>query len=127
MSDPIIAVNSHDRQWTRHRYILWFGAYGWTRLMVWANSVSDALDEAADWMEANAPGLLDDSTVMEAYNDLRFDGDQAKLPFESDEDLWNEATQDMTPVGDSHYIASWEWGVDAIDPTRLQIKRLLAA
>lgn len=66
MSDPIIAVNSHDKSWTRHRYILWFGAYGWTRLMVWANSVSDALDEAADWMEENAPGLLDDNTVMEA-------------------------------------------------------------
>lgn len=43
----ITLVNPSDKSWTKHRYILSFGAYGWTRLMVWANSVGDALDEAS--------------------------------------------------------------------------------
>ena len=64
----ITAVNSSDRDWTKHRYLIGFGAYGWTVLMVWADSLDDAMDECADWCDIHAPGLLCDDEVKEEYN-----------------------------------------------------------
>ena len=43
--NPLVLVNPTDRDWTKGRYVLAFGAYGWTRLMVWASSLEDALIE----------------------------------------------------------------------------------
>ena len=117
MSD-IIAVNSSDRDWTKHRYILCFGAYGWTKLMVWANHLEDALDEAIDYIADNYPGLLCDDTVAEEYNRLVADGMDPDKAHE-------EATVDNTCGGNcGHYINSWEWGIVAEDPTREEIKQL---
>ncbi len=64
----IIEVNPGDRDWTCHVYVLYFGAYGWTQLRVWANHLEDALDECIDWIVDNAPGLLADDQVAEEYN-----------------------------------------------------------
>jgi hypothetical protein len=47
--NKIIPINGSDRDWTKHRYIPCFGAYGDTLLMVWANDLDDALDECVDW------------------------------------------------------------------------------
>ncbi len=125
--DKIIAVNGNDRSFTRNRYILAFGAYGWTRLMVWANNCNDAFDEAVDWIADNAPGLLADEQVQEAFRDLKEEGGQMLLPFESDEMLWQEATQDTCVGGnEGHYIVSHEWFVLVTNPSRKTILALQA-
>lgn len=114
----IVPVNGSDRAWTRHRYILAFGAYGWTRLMVWANSLDDALDEAVDWIADNEPGLLVDETVQYAYNFAIGEG--------VDEDEARElAEADTTCAGNAgHYLASWEWHVLAEVPSRAEVLAL---
>lgn len=112
-------VNPGDRSWTRHRYILWFGAYGWTRLMVWANSLEDALDEAIDWISVNAPGLLADEQVAEAYREAIARG-------LSDEEAQQEAEIDTTSGGNcGNYLNSSEWGIVAEDPTRAEVKAII--
>lgn len=116
---PIHLVNPSDKTWTKHRFIFWFGAYGWTRLMVWANSLDDALDEAVDWIADNAPGLLADDAVTEEYNRCIGEG-------MSEEEAQEEATVDTTCAGNcGHYLNSWEWGILAEDPTRAEVLELL--
>lgn len=119
---PIAIVNPGERTWTRHRYVLCFGAYGDTRLMVWANSLEDALDEAVDWLEEHAPGLLiDDSGLAKLAKEA-----QEEDPELSDEEAWEQATVDLTCAGNHcRYLPSWEWGIVAEDPTREEILSML--
>ncbi len=108
-------VNPSDKSWTRHRYVLWFGAYGTTRLMVWANSLDDAFDECVDWCVSNAPGLLATQQVHEEYQRLLALG-------MDDEKAMDEAQVDMSCGGNAgDYVASYEWGIVAEDPTREEI------
>lgn len=114
----ITPINPNDKSWTRHRYVLWFGAYGTIHLLVWANSLEDALDECIDWIADNAPGLLMDEAVNEAFQEARAKG-------MSEEEAWDESQTDMTCGGNAgNFIASWEWGIDAEDPTREDILRM---
>jgi hypothetical protein len=115
----IVLVNPDDKSWTSHRYILCFGAYGWTRLMVWANHLDGALDEAIDWIADNAPGLLANDEVQEAYEAAIAEG-------KSEEEAAEEAEEDTTRGGNcGHYLNSWEWGILAEDPTREDLKNLI--
>jgi hypothetical protein len=112
------AVNSSDRDWTRQRFVLWFGVCGSTHLLVWANHLEDALDEAIDWLADNAPGLLCDEQVQEAY-------DRAISEGKSEEDAYTESTVDVTTGGNfCNHIMSWEWGITLENPTRAQLKEL---
>jgi hypothetical protein len=111
-------VNPGDRSWTRQRFILAFGDMGWTKLLVWANSVDDALDEAVDWIEDHAPGLLCDDEVTEAYEAAIAEG-------KSEEEAMAEATVDTTCAGNhGRYLNSQHWTIWAENPTREQIKTL---
>ena len=112
-------VNSGDRDWTKHRFILCFGAYGWARCMVWANSLDGALDEAVDWIADHMPGLLADGEVQEAYDLAIAEG--------CGEDVAQErAEMDMVRAGnEGHYLPSWEWGLVAEDPTHAEVVALL--
>ncbi len=115
----IVLVNPVDQSWTNHRYILWFGAYGTRRLMVWANGLDSALDKCVDWLVENAPGLLRDEAVEENYKEALADG-------KSEEEAQEYAEQDMTCAGNfGNYIASWEWGIVAEDPTREDMKAII--
>lgn len=112
-------VNSTDKDWTSQRFVLWFGAYGTTRLLVWGNSLEDALDACVDWLEDNAPGLLvSHEELEELYKEARAEG--------LDEDrAWERATVDLTCAGNhSRHIPSWEWGILFDNPTREQLKSL---
>lgn len=116
--NPIIPINANDRSWTHHRYILWFGAYGTTRLMVWANSLDDALNECIDWIVDNAPGLLCDEQVEEEYKAALAEG-------LSEEEAMERAELDTTCGGNcGNHILSYEWGIVAEDPTRAEILAL---
>ena len=114
----LVPVNPGDRDWMRHRYILAFGAYGDTRLMVWANSIEDALDESIDWIVEHAPGLLCDEQVAEEYNRLIAEGKSAG-------EAQEESEADTTCGGNcGNRILSWEWCIVAEDPTREEILRI---
>lgn len=112
----ITAVNGSDRGWTKHRYILSFDG---TVLMVWANSLNQALDEAVDWIADHAPGILADEAVQEAYLEALASG-------MTEEEAQSEAEMDTTCAGNNgHYLNSWEWGIVAEDPSRTQVLELL--
>lgn len=116
----MILVNPTDSHWTRHRFILAFGAYGDTVLMAWANSLEDALDECVDWIAANAPELLADDQVREEYERLL-----TEEPDLTDDCRWERACEDTMCAGNSgHYLLSWEWGIVAEDPDRATVLRL---
>jgi len=114
-----VIVNPTDRDWTKHRFILAFGAYGWTRCMVWANDLDDALDEAVDWIADHEPGLLADEAVQEEYKLAISEG--------CDEDEAQErADIDTTCAGnEGHYLLSWEWTIVAEDPSRADVVAML--
>jgi hypothetical protein len=114
----MIAINSTDKYWTKHRYVLAFGAYGDTQLLVWANNLDDALDECIDWIVDNAPGLLCDDRVAEEYHRGIAEG-------MSEEDAHEAATADTTCGGNcGNYILSYEWSILVEDPTRAQLVHL---
>lgn len=116
----VTPVNPSDRNWTKHRYILAFGAYGDTLLMVWANSLDDALDECVDWIADNAPGLLADDEVADEFKRLVSEG-------MSEEQAMEQAEIDTTCAGTYpfHYLHSWEWTIVAEDPSRKDVLELM--
>ncbi len=114
----IIAINGSDAYWTRHRYVLAFGAYGWTRLLVWANSLDEALDECIDWLAEHAPGLLCDENVNEDYREALAEGC-------GESEAWERATADTVCGGNAgNHILSHEWFILAEDPDRQTIKSI---
>lgn len=114
----LVSINPTDSHWAKHRYILAFGAYGWTKLLVWANSLDDALDECADWCEDHAPGLFADDAVRDEYERLMAEG-------QPDDMCQEMAEVDTIQAGNaSHYFNSWEVNVYAEDPDRATIKAL---
>ncbi len=119
----LIVLNPTDASATRHRYILWFGAYGTTRFLVWANGLDDALDECVDYMAEAKNGMLGhiyDNEVFAAYKEALAAG-------KTEEEAQDYASEDMTQAGNyGNYIASWEWGIVAEDPDRATIKALQA-
>jgi len=116
----LIILNPTDRDWTKHRYILWFDACGSTRIMIWANGLDSAIDEAVDYLADNAPGLLADADVFEEYNRLIANG-------MSEEEAQEGAEIDTTCAGNfGHYLNSGEWGIVAEDPSRATVKELTA-
>ena len=108
-------VNPSDRDWTRHRYILAFGAIGTTHCLVYANSLEDALDEAIDWLVDNAPGHIADDLVAETYKSAIADGMTEEVATEC-------AYRDVTVGGNcGNSIISWEWFIISEDPSREEI------
>lgn len=119
-------VNPSDRDWAPNRYVLAFGAYGSTLLLVWEKSLESALDEAVDWIAEHAPGLLADDAVREEFErivaeqGLSLDDDDGRSRAEV------EATVDMTCAGNAgHYIPSWEWSVTAENPSRADLLAMM--
>jgi len=117
----IHVANPNDRNYQNNRFIFAFGAYGDTLVMAWGD-FQDALDEAGDWLREHAPGILHTEEVNEAYN-VAYDEAVADGMDEDDatEHAQAESEMDMTPIGDSEWIASWEWTIVAENPTRSQI------
>jgi hypothetical protein len=112
-------VNPGDKSFTSRRYLVSLGAYGSTQLLVWANDVCSAIDEAIDWASENAHGLLCNDQVREAYEEAIAEG--------KDEETALQAAEVDTICGGNYgnYIPSW--GVHITEnPTREYLKRLAA-
>ncbi len=119
----LTAVNSNDKDWTRNRYVIALGAYGWTRLLVWANSLDDAIEECAEWCADNAPGLLCDSEVAEEYERALAAAkmDESLTDEQRQEIAWGESTVDTIVCDQGHYFHSWEVHLMHENPTRDQL------
>jgi hypothetical protein len=113
----LFAVNTAERGYAKHRYILWFGDMYAKYLLVWANSLEDALDECVDCISDKWPGMLADNEVKDEYNRLIAEG-------ETEEQAQEHAEADTTYT-EGHYLHSWQWGIVLENPTRAQIKELL--
>lgn len=136
MSAPLTIINPNDRNWTRHRFVLWFGWFGTcvpTHLMVYANGLDDALEECADWLAANEPGHLmplygDEHMALIAEVATEHGLTLAQLD-EVDEqqrfDLEQDATADCTYT-EQGYLTSYEWGISLENPTRAEVKAFIA-
>lgn len=119
--NKLVIVNPNERHFTRSRFVLAFGAYGAFYCLVWANHVEDALDEAVDYLADHAPGLLADEAVRSEYDRLVGEG------LASDEAMARSEV-DTTCAGNSgHYLNSWEWGIALENPSRAQLKELVAS
>ena len=114
-------VNFEDRHWTRDRFILQFGPYGDTRLMIFANNLQEAIDVAIDWIGENEPGLLANDQRDEAFLEARSEG-------MTEDEAWDCAGEDLTIGGNcGDCILSHEWAIIAENPTREQINGLKIA
>lgn len=126
-------VNPTDRDWTRHRYVMWFGACGATRLMVWANSLDDAIETAAEHLAEHAPGHVMSEWSEEhrelirevcAERGVEFPAGFEALDDDEKYDICEEAEADLTRT-ESGFLTSYEWGIDLEDPTRAELDEFL--
>lgn len=130
----IVLVNpqSGTHRYPETRWVLWFGAIGSTCLMVWADSLDDALEEAAGWLADHAPGHImarwgeeHTALVKEACEEA---GLAWPMPEGADEEeyyrAFEEAEADLTYT-ESGYLTSYEWGILAEDPTRAELIELI--
>ena len=108
----IHVANSSDRTWTRHRYLVSFGAYGGTHVLVYANGAEDASEIAINYVAERWPGLLADEEVAGAYKEARAEG-------LSEEDAQQQAEVDTVCASSDgiHYVHSWEMSI-LEDPSR---------
>ena len=125
-------------RYPRHRYVLWFGSgYGpATNILVYADSLEAALGDAAQEIAERWPGLFTEPDYQDAFEDLQQDGTIPEgwtwamvssmhpdtPPGRALQAVMEHAEADLTYT-ESGWIASWEWGIVAEDPTR---KELLA-
>jgi len=111
-------VNGGDASFTSNRFVLWFGNVGSTYLMVWADHLDEAFDEAMDWIAENEPGYLCDEQVTESFLEAKAEG-------RSDDDAFEDSLIDVSTGGNSgNHVNSWEWGIALDNPSREQILEL---
>ena len=109
--------------WSTHegaRFEFRFGAYGDTRVVVFGRSghLEDALEEAASWLAANAPGHLmpmwgdeHKKLYLEASEELFPGVAETDLDDDQRQQADDQATADLTYT-ESGYLTSYEWTVD---------------
>jgi len=104
----IHAANPSDREYSRRSFILWFGCSGTTLVLVYADSLEDAVEEAAEYCAGQGwVGLV----IPHEDPDPVGDGSD---PFECEGLMHTE----------SGWVSSYEWGIFAEDPTPAQISAI---
>jgi hypothetical protein len=89
----------------------WFGQTGTTRLLLWANSLEDALEECGAWLKEHTPGHITEFSKEDFENAKKEVAEEEGI---EEGDVEDEAVQqhletDMTYT-ESGYIPSEEWG-----------------
>ena len=129
----VVLVNPIEADWTKHRYVLCFGAMGTLNLSVWANSLDDALEEAAEYLAEHAKGHITAHDSQELIDLLKEACEEAghTYPegFDALEDeekyaIQDSATADLTYT-ESGYLTSYEWGIALEDPSRAELDEFL--
>ena len=105
-----------------------FGAYGETRVDVFADDFESAFEVAVEWLDDNAPGHLvaiGEAELREAADELGLEWEPGTPFHEIDEDTQTSivanAETDLTVIGHTtlkhgQYLCSWEWTVDEVSP-----------
>lgn len=123
MSSPLTIINPNDRNWTRHRFVLSFGAHAPTHLMVYANSLDDALEECGEWLLEHEPGHFHDPDYSGVATEKAC---TQCIPNEVFcDDCQQVAVTDMTYT-ESGWLLSWEWSITLEDPSRAEIKAFIS-
>jgi hypothetical protein len=116
------------------QFELQFGAYGCTRVRVWADHLEDAFERAVEWLDDNAPGhlvSLELGDLKEALTDVVGTGPEGETHVACDattiSQFWDilgddddlarvleRAEAGLTPIGhttlnNGQYVCSWEW------------------
>jgi hypothetical protein len=123
-------VNPGDAEWKDTLFELQFGAYGSTRLYVWADHLEDAFEEAVEWLDENAPGHLINLTTADLKEAAKDEGItwQSHWPDWGDPDfekVIERAEADLTLIGHTtlkhgQYVASWEWTGHEVDHAKTE-------
>ena len=117
-SHKIAIANGDDRPWTKSRFVLQLGAYGDTILMVWADHLSDAIDEMIDWAVEHEPDMLCDGAVADTYCNAIAAGCSRDVAYDI-------SLEDVTTGGNcGNCIMSHEWHIIAEDPSRADVLRI---
>ena len=114
------------------RFVLWFGACAPTQVLVYADNLEDALEDAAQEIDDRGwKGLFTEPDYEDAFRDLQRDG---KIPAgitmedirtcDKYSELVLQAAEEDLTYTESGYIASWEWGVVAEDPSREELLKI---
>ncbi len=94
-----------------------FGAYADRRVLVWEDSLEDALEEAAGCLQEAAPGtFVDQESLDDLYKEALAASVEAGDDPEDEEvqsRAYETATTDLTYT-ESGYLPSWEWTVDEV-------------
>lgn len=89
--NPYILVNPGDYGGSPGLIAFQFGAYGDTRLLVWARSWEQGADRAAEWLADYAPGhITSESAVAQLMKEAQQDE-----PALSEEEAYEKATADL--------------------------------
>lgn len=91
-------------------YEFQFGAYGWTKCIVFGKSLESALETAAEWLAENAPGLI-------VSHDEPWDADML-------DSVGDPVDHTYTEAG---WIPSWEWTVDELDVSGVRDSAMVEA
>lgn len=129
----VYLANPTDRHYTSHRFVLWFGAYGTTNVMVWADSLDDAIEVAAEFLADHAPGHITPNwgeehkaLVAEVCSEkgIEFPAGFDALEDEARYAICEQAEADLT-LTESGFLTSHEWGIQLEDPTRADLDQFL--
>lgn len=108
-----------DRRNGTRCFVLGFGAFAWTRLLVYTTSLDEALEECGAWLADHAPGLIMPmgspehlDLIKEYCSDHDLDYDSLNEPH-NQERFWGvceQAESDLTST-ESGFITSHEWTI----------------
>lgn len=121
---PILTEWCEDYTLPLFRFSL--GAYGWTRVLVFAQSLESGLEMVGEWCAKHAPGHLTQPDYAEAAEDI---GSTWRPGADTDppQEVIDAAEADLTYT-ESGWIVSHEWHVDEItDATARRIVALRAS
>lgn len=104
-SRAIHVVNADGKRFGDPRFLLWFGAYGPTFVLVYARHLEAALEDAAEFLaDSGRHWLVMPHDKVKSTDDL---GCDCADPFECDAHTYTE----------SGWIGSDEWGIVAERPS----------
>ncbi len=98
-------------------WLFQFGAYADRRVLVWEDSLEDALEIAADTLLEHAPGTFtSNEEIDELFKEALAEAVAEGADTEDDDVIrkaQEQATMDLTYT-ESGYLPSWEWTVNVV-------------
>lgn len=122
----ITLVNPGAQHWTSGRYVLWVGMIAPNFYLIYADSLEDAMAELGDYLADYDPGMLFspeeineeyESAIQDLADEYDLSPEEVRMNDRLAEIAFDEATTDLTLLGDNHWIHGDEWGIVAENPS----------